>query len=321
MILKDINRQIILTIIFVLVVSAGFMRMTYAVFSIDENSSEDNKVIEFGDVSMTLTSSNTTVIGTVTNGSATSYTPQYPVNDPLSNAYSNVSWSTTNDTKSLSGTANTVSLSPYKFTLSNTGDVDLMVTIFLSPDATVTGTRTNSGSKTLASGVTIVGENITSSTADLNDSSIINYTEQYTNAVSSNQYKYFNLALADDSVNVPNFYNLASDVFLKSNNSEVINDTTVYKLESFQLDSGESKSFSLYMWLSIEELKKYTCTKEQQVCTQVVNQNGNTETICNNVEVDDSSKTTCVSQENINDVIGRYLVTQISAKGIVIPVS
>lgn len=327
MILKEINKKIIFTFIFALVVSLGFTKMTYAVFTVNESTV--SKTIEFGDISMTVDAGDnqgnyTNVIGTVTNGSATSYVAQYPVHNPTS-AYSNTSWTTTNDTYTIAGAANTVTLTPYKFTIENTGDVDLMVTLFLSPDTTISGARSSlngtGGSKNLATGVIIVGHNILTSTPDLENTALINYTEQYTNAVSSNQYKYFRLALSDDSVNVPNLYNLAADVFLKSNNSETINGSTVYKLETFELDSGQSKTFSLYMWLSIEELQTYSCYTQQVVCDNQANDAG--ERICNTVDVlkTGTALENCESLENINDVIGRYLVTQISAKGVVIPVS
>lgn len=292
MILKEINQSIVFTVIFVLMVSVLFIDTTYSVFTINESSEE--KTISFGDIDMTVTSGDTTgdysnTIGTTVINDVTSYTPQYPVVNPLTSNYGSTSWVTTNN----SGAS--ITLRPYKFTLRNTGDTDMSVTIYLSPD---TLANQLSASETLS----LDGNNFT-------------FNQTTNGPVTSTQYKYFDYTIVEDQAGSPTIQNLGTAF---AGSSETVNNTTVYPIATgITLASGATKTFTVYMWLSEDELKYYSCYDQQIVCSEVRTSSGTlVETICNTKDV---AKATCQdSENNINSVMGKYLVTNVTVKGVAI---
>lgn len=119
---KLIKREIGITIATVLLVTTVFLMFSYAIFKV-EVSGETN-VITFGDVAMSFcadSTCNTTipnignVIGTKTENGITSYVPIYPQEDPVTAD----DWS---------------QLSPYTFTLTNNGTLDLYISLYLTKD-------------------------------------------------------------------------------------------------------------------------------------------------------------------------------------------
>lgn len=121
---KLIKREISITIATVLLVTTLFIMFSYAIFKV-EVSGETN-VITFGDVAMSFCADltcNTTIsnigniIGTKTENGITSYVPVYPQEDPTNAA----DWD---------------KLSPYTFTLTNSGTLDLYISIYLTKDQT-----------------------------------------------------------------------------------------------------------------------------------------------------------------------------------------
>lgn len=121
---KLIKREIGITIATVLLVTTVFLMFSYAIFKV-EVSGETN-VITFGDVAMSFCADancNTTipnignVIGTKTENGITSYVPIYPQEDPTTTE----EWN---------------ELSPYIFTLTNSGTLDLYISLYLTKDQT-----------------------------------------------------------------------------------------------------------------------------------------------------------------------------------------
>lgn len=119
---KLIKREIGITIATVLLVTTVFLMFSYAIFKV-EVSGETN-VITFGDVAMSFCADencNTTipnignVIGTKTENGITSYVPIYPQEDPTTTE----EWN---------------ELSPYIFTLTNSGTLDLYISLYLTKD-------------------------------------------------------------------------------------------------------------------------------------------------------------------------------------------
>lgn len=118
---KLIKREIGITIAVVLLVTTVFIMFSYSIFKV-EKSGEQN-VISFGDISMSMctdSSCNSTIsnlgniIGTkpVEGGTGTQYVPVYPQKDPTE-----AEWN---------------ELTPYTFTLTNDGDLDLYISIYLT---------------------------------------------------------------------------------------------------------------------------------------------------------------------------------------------
>ena len=121
---KLIKREIGITIATVLLVTTVFLMFSYAIFKV-EVSGETN-VITFGDVAMSFCADancNTTipnignVIGTKTENGVTKYVPIYPQEDPTTTE----EWN---------------ELSPYIFTLTNSGTLDLYISLYLTKDQT-----------------------------------------------------------------------------------------------------------------------------------------------------------------------------------------
>ena len=122
---KLINREIKITIGVVLFVSILFIALSYAIFKVDKSGASD--VIKFGDISLSFCKDATcasnvnnigNIIGTETDSNGnTVYSKIYPVADPVTND----DWN---------------NLKPYIFTLTNTGNLPLYVSIFLERDMT-----------------------------------------------------------------------------------------------------------------------------------------------------------------------------------------
>ena len=122
---KLINREIKITIGVVLFVSILFIALSYAIFKVDKSGASD--VIKFGDISLSFCKDSTcasnvnnigNIIGTETDSNGnTVYSKIYPVADPVTND----DWN---------------NLKPYIFTLTNTGNLPLYVSIFLERDMT-----------------------------------------------------------------------------------------------------------------------------------------------------------------------------------------
>ena len=121
---KLIKREIGITIATVLLVTTVFLMLSYAIFKV-EVSGEANTVT-FGDIKLAFckdSTCNTTipnignVIGTKTENGVTKYVPVYPQKDPSTSA----EWD---------------ALSPYIFTLTNSGTIDLYISLLLTKDDT-----------------------------------------------------------------------------------------------------------------------------------------------------------------------------------------
>lgn len=119
---KLIKREIGITIATVLLVTTMFIMFSYAIFKV-EVSGETN-VITFGDVAMSFcadSTCNTTipnignVIGTKTENGITTYVPIYPQDDPTTEE----EWN---------------QLTPYTFILTNSGTLDLYISLYLTKD-------------------------------------------------------------------------------------------------------------------------------------------------------------------------------------------
>jgi len=119
---KLIKREIAITIATVTLVTTVFLMFSYAIFKVEAEG--ENNVISFGDVSMSFCADSTcnntltnigNVIGTKTENGVTSYVPIYPQKDP-------------------STTAEWDALTPYTFTLTNSGSLDLYISLYLTKD-------------------------------------------------------------------------------------------------------------------------------------------------------------------------------------------
>lgn len=122
---KLIKREIAITISVVILVTTIFLMFSYAIFKVEVET--ENNVITFGKISMSFckdSSCNSTLnnvsnaIGTTkdSNGN-TQYIKIYPQADPTTTA----EWN---------------KLSPYTFSLTNDGDLDLNVSLYLEKDTT-----------------------------------------------------------------------------------------------------------------------------------------------------------------------------------------
>ena len=126
---KMIKREIGITIATVLLVTTVFLMFSYAIFKVDVSG--ETNVITFGDVAMSFCEDSTcastipnigNVIGTTTDeNGVTKYVPIYP-----SEKSETETWTEEDYAK----------LSPYIFTLENTGTLSLYVTLFLNRDTT-----------------------------------------------------------------------------------------------------------------------------------------------------------------------------------------
>lgn len=241
MILKDINKRIIITAFVVIAIAIAFVRVTYATFTVYQVT--DTETITFDKIGMTVCPNNIcesigNIIGTYDKGDGTKgFVPFYPVSDPTVASFPS-GWS---------------NLNPYVFTLENTGDLDLITTIYLEPDTTATNEY-----------------------ASLNvNNGVQTSTQTFTGFVDSTYYKYFKVAIVENGTSGTL---TSANVFTFD---QITGNADPNKLISLTLSKGETKTFYLYMWLSDEAIS--------------------------------------TSPTGSNNILGKYLVTQISAKGEYLP--
>lgn len=263
-----------ITLVIVLAVSAVITRVSYAAFTV-EKSTQSN-VLTFGDLAMTIcTTSNCDVngtklsntIGTYTfkdsnNLDATGYVPFYPISDPNAQTFP-TGWE---------------GLSPFRFVLKNNGDTDLYMSLHLSAiyngdyylNSSSSGTTYYNGSSYDSSSAKTDSNVTKSETFNETYSSPIWYTSDYA--------KYFKVALVEEGTDSP----LVQSLFTILNNErDAVSGGKI--TGNILMQSGEERTYSLYIWLSQEAMQ----SQEASV--------------------------------NTNSVIGSYLVTQLIAKGEYIP--
>jgi len=201
---KLIKREIGITIATVLLVTTVFIMFSYAIFKVEVSG--ENNAITFGDISMSFCADSTcnstiqnigNVIGTKTENGITKYVPIYPQNDPSSQA----EWN---------------ELTPYTFVLTNSGNLDLYVSLNLvkdtMPDLKYTIDETFEPGKT---------QDISS----------------FTEAVEDDQIK---IAIAEGDA-TPTI-KLYSDTKSTENDDHII-------ASNILMRAGETKIFHLYAWL------------------------------------------------------------------------
>ena len=201
-----IKREIAITICTVLLVSTTFLMFSYSIFKVDKETPADT--IKFGDIALRMCVDSKcdeninnldNVIGiettTDSNGSViTKHIPIFPTNDPTTAE----EWA---------------SLKPYTFELTNTGSLDLYVTILLEKDET---------------SLTLTEERKTPS-----GTTSITYNEQ----VDDSEVKIgFGEAGATPTIK------LYSDTLDTSDNKHKIS-------KNILLKAGETKTYNLYAWL------------------------------------------------------------------------
>lgn len=202
---KLIKREISITIATVLLVTTVFIMFSYAIFKV-EVSGEQN-VITFGDVAMQFckdTTCNSTisnignVIGTKTENGITRYVPIYPQNDPTTTE----EWN---------------QLTPYTFTLSNKGSLDLYISIYLA--------KTNE-------------ENYNFEHADIDDPN--QDLSSFTKPVDDDQIK-IALGEKDSTPTIKLFSEFETTTELEKETKKIASNILI--------PAGETKVFNLYAWL------------------------------------------------------------------------
>ncbi len=201
-----IKREIAITICTVLLVSTTFLMFSYSIFKVDKEAPADT--IKFGDIALRMCVDSKcdeninnldNVIGiettTDSNGSIiTRHIPIFPTNDPTTAE----EWA---------------SLKPYTFELTNTGSLDLYVTILLEKDET---------------SLTLTEERKTPS-----GTTSITYNEQ----VDDSEVK-----IGFGEVSATPTIKLYSDTLDSSDNKHKIS-------KNILLKAGETKTYNLYAWL------------------------------------------------------------------------
>ena len=201
-----IKREIAITICTVLLISTTFLMFSYSIFKVDEEAPADT--IKFGDISLRMCVNSLcdesinnldNVIGIQktmdSNGSiVTKHIPIFPTTDPTTAE----EWA---------------SLTSYTFELTNTGSLDLYVTIILEKDATAT--------------------TINEERENPDGTTSITYGEQ----VDDSEVKIgFGEASATPTIK------LYSDTLDSSDNTHKIS-------KNILLKAGETKTYNLYAWL------------------------------------------------------------------------
>ena len=207
MIDKLLKREISITVSIVIIVSLLFIAFSYAIFKIDVNS--ESSTITFGDIDLSFCKNETcdekltnidNIIGKKTENGITSYVPIYPQDDP-------------------SKLEDYSSLTPYTFTITNTGDLDLYVSLYLEKDET-------EAAKT--------GNNPHTSETQSDQAS-----DLYNKSASEDQIK---IAIGEVGI--------LPTIKLYSSTKNVVNQIVSHEIASqIYLKSGESKTFNLYAWL------------------------------------------------------------------------
>ena len=243
MILRDIRKGIILTSIIIIATISLLLRMSYAAFSISESS--EQTTIEFGDINLQICYSSdcnqdTQMLGNIIGTQTTGGVTSYIPQYPISDVDYD-------------------SVIPYKFIVENTGDLDLYLSLYLEPDLAATAPSI-SGSAALPNNGAVTGNGVTGTNQS--------YTQSFSNFVSQDQYGYFKVALIEENSDVP---------LVKTYDTIITDDNQL--VGNISLDSGQSRTYLLYIWLSKEAL----LAEDALV--------------------------------NTNAIMGKYLVTDLSARG------
>lgn len=294
MILRDINRRILFTVVTLVVVSTVFARYTYAAFKIE--TSGETTTIKFGDIEMSLCDTSTcdssgtlytNSIGTRTftyHGAnneelqGTGYKSYYPISDPDSTY--NSTWN---------------NMDYYKFDLKNTGDLDLYVSIYLENDTTSNLTYTiNHGANTTYTKND--GTNNNSFTESGTNETV--RTETFNSFVGANvnEYKYFKVALLLDGTTTPSIQTF-----------KTIYDNDYLVASNISLPAGQTKTYYLYIWLSNDETVDATERTACNNATTTYESNPTSENLT-------AMNTACAALKS-NDVIGKHFVTELYARG------
>ncbi len=202
-----IKREISITIVTVLLVSIVFFAFSYAIFKVEANG--EKNTITFGDIQMAfcvnekcdeIETNIDNIIGKKVVDGVTSYVPIYPQKDPVIAT----DWD---------------ALTPYTFTLENTGKLDLYVTLYLEKDANSTYNVQNT----------------------IGDPSL---SIEYSQPVEEDQIK---IAIGEDGG--------TPTIKTYSETAKNVNDKTVHAIaENIKIASGKKKTFKLYSWLKDEAL-------------------------------------------------------------------
>lgn len=203
---KLIKREIGITIAVVLLVTTVFIMFSYAIFKVEVSG--DTNVITMGDIGLSLCKDSTcnetltnlgNIIGTKTGEDGiTKYVPIYPQKDP-ENA---LEWA---------------DLTPYTFQLTNTGTIDLYVSIYLTK------------------------ENNAELKYTIDDSFQGQDKSHFTEAVNDNQIK---IAIGEKDTTP------TTKLFSECEEKTVIGETVGREIASnILIKAGENKIFNLYAWL------------------------------------------------------------------------
>ena len=286
MILNDIRKRLFLTLLTVVIVLLLFIRFSYSAFTVQSVGEENT--LQFGDISMRLcegttcnaeTSLISPTIGTrkfeVDGQMVTGYIPAYPISDDfVTGCFSD------------STGEGCSSLQSYTFTITNDGDLNLYTKLrleaYTGTDLNYTINRTISGGTTYTyNGLGENGSKVSGNNTDANENFYIDATENYNEPVTSNQYKYFKVGIAEstsDTLTVADYGTIA-----ETNNYAIASNIV--------LNSNQTRTYNMYIWLSEEAL----------------------------IADKDTEGAAGEGYAAINDVIGKYFVTQITAQSEYIP--
>ncbi len=244
MAIKDIYKKIIITVLTISLTVLFIVKLSYASFNVQESS--EKTVLTFWDINIELCyssecSQENEMLGNIIGTSYIEGQTRFIPQYPI------------NDSEYIAKVV------PYKFIVENKGALDTYLTLYLEPNRNTLG-GTTTESRELPNTADITGQNAIGT----NNS----YTQTYTTFVQDNQFKYFNVVILEENTDIP---------LIKTYDSVVANKNEL--VTNINLPSGSKKAYLLYMWLSNEELNKYT------------------------------------SDENINEVLGKYIVTSLFAKG------
>lgn len=288
---KLIKREIGITIATVLLVTTVFIMSSYAIFKVEVSG--DTNAITFGDISMSFCADKTcnstlqnigNVIGTTQENGITKYVPIYPQADPA----------TTNDWEKLT---------PYTFTLTNDGTLDLYISLLLTKDTssdlkyTVDNSytyeaTTTDGISTCPKGGTLNGTNC-----------VIDTSSTYDTQVDDSQIK---IAIGEGN-NTPTIKLYSATKVEKKDKPGEYEYVIATNILLPATDPKTTKTFHLYAWLKEPEegATPENCSNWENLC----NENSDAEA-CEN-------KKKCVYNSNQ----GKFFVTQISVRGEFIPES
>lgn len=306
MILKEINKNIVMTLGVLLVVSFSFVGFTQASFKVAAASEET--VLNFGDIALSVGVEGSdifnygNVIGTKTyttntGEKATGYIPRYPIEDPVSEE-------------------DYEELQAYFFKVTNNGDYDLYLTFYLDPSSlkdlnyTVTEKYNEYNyNKNGSSSVEIIKDENKDEEEKEVDEIKKKIEEEYmasqtfTQFVDSKYFKYFNISFGEAG---------STPTVLKY--SDVVKNG--YLADNIFIENGSTKYYKLYLWLSEEELEKDANKVAGELIEEPKAEDFET------LEEYEEAYRAYVEETgifDINQVIGKYFVTELSLKGEYIP--